>query len=131
MPFLQHVAQNEPSSGEGDDKWTGSGSSSSAAPLACGASDRDGEEFVTIHKRDTSAQSSRTLVPKTDGGGQEVAESGSGRKASAIVIHELRAQLQAGQKLVAGLHAELEHIAADVMSMKRVIAELQHDREQD
>ena len=29
-----------------------------------------------------------------------------------------------------GLHAVLEHIAAEVMFMKHVIAELQHDRDQ-
>ena len=67
-------------------------------------------------------------MPNTDDSGQEVADSSSGREASAVLIQELRAQLQAGQKLVAGFHAELEHIAAEVMSMKRVIAELQHDR---
>ena len=59
-----------------------------------------------------------------------MADSGSGREASAILIQELRAQLQAGQKLAVELHAELEHIAAEVMSMQRVIAELQHDRDQ-
>ena len=69
-------------------------------------------------------------MPNTYGGGQEVADSGSGREASAILIQGLRAQLQAGQKLVAGLHAEPEHIAAEVMSMTRAITELQHDRDQ-
>ena len=38
--------------------------------------------------------------------------------------------MQAGQKLVALLHAELEHVAAEATSMKRVLAELQHDRDQ-
>jgi len=108
------------SSGEGDDKWKGS---SSAAPPAFGASESDGEELVIIHERDTSAQSSRTLVPNTD-------SSGSGREASAILIHELRAQLQAGQKLAARRQAELEHVKAEATSMKRIIAELQHDRDQ-
>ena len=45
-----------------------------------------------------------------------------------ILTQELRAQLQAGQKLVARFHAELEHDAAEAASMKRVFAELQHDR---
>ena len=115
------------SRGEGDDKLNGS---SSAAPLAFGASDRDGAQFVIIHDRYTSAQSSRTLVPNADDGGQGVADSGSGREASAILIQELRAQLQAGQKLVARLHAELEHVAAEATSMKRVIVYLQNDKDQ-
>ena len=69
-------------------------------------------------------------MPNTDGSGQEVADSGSGGEASAIFMQELRAQLHAGQKLVARLHAELEHATAEVTSMKRAIAELQHDRDQ-
>ena len=78
--------------------------------------------MVIVDDGDTSAQSSRTLVPNTDGSGQEVADSGSGREASAILILEVRAQQQSGQKLAAGFYAELEHIAAEVTSMKNVLS---------
>ena len=52
MTFLQKFDQNVLASGEGDDKWKGS---SSEAPPAFGASNRNGEELVIIHERESSA----------------------------------------------------------------------------
>ena len=85
MSFLEHVAQMSLRAVRATTSGRAAAAAAAQHHLHVEPVTVMGEELVIIHERDTSAQSSRTLVPNTDGGSQEVANSGSGREASSIV----------------------------------------------